>query len=225
MRRMVWSGLKCHQPSRTSAVQPLPLPLDLAWGRMRTGQLGRGHWARAHAQAPVQGQGCCGLVRQVGSRCLWRIGWRPLFLRAPASRPASAWSGLHTPPPPGSFSVKQRCGQDHGWLATLCPSAQRDLTIPPVGPVIERNPARVCSVLHSFPVKFICSGELERESETVSKLMCPSGSCLSPHSGCTASALWETPRAWPCRNPLDTPSGQLPLSIFHHHLKLLGESG
>lgn len=22
--------------------------------------------------------------------------------------------------------------------------------------------------------------------------MCPSGSCLSPHSGCTASALWET---------------------------------
>ena len=26
-------------------------------------------------------------------------------------------------------------------------------------------------------------------------------------------------------NPLDTHSGQLPLSVFHHHLKLLEESG
>ena len=123
------------------------------------------------------------------------IGWRPLFLRAPSSRPASAWSGLHMPPPPGGFSVKQRCGQDHGWLVTLCPLAQGNLTTPPIGPVIERNPARVCSVLHIFPVKFICSGDLERESVGYVSFWLIFKSPLRIHSFCALGDL----RAWPYR--------------------------
>ena len=113
-----------------------------------------------------------------------------LFLRAPSSRPASAWSGLHMPPPPGGFSVKQRCGQDHGWLVTLCPLAQGNLTTPPIGPVIERNPARVCSVLHIFPVKFICSGDLERESVGYVSFWLIFKSPLRIHSFCALRPLW-----------------------------------
>ena len=47
---------------------------------------------------------------------------------------------------------------------SLVPFNPGDLTIPPIGPVTERNAARVCSVLYIFPVKFIGLGELERES-------------------------------------------------------------
>ena len=94
------------------------------------------------------------------------IGWRPLFLGAPASRPAAGWPGLHTPPPPGGFSAKQSCpgGVGKTMCQSLVPFNPGDFTIPPIGPVTERNAARVCSVLYIFPVKFIGLGELERES-------------------------------------------------------------
>lgn len=121
-----------------------PFLWTLLGGRMRTGQLGQGHWARVHAQAPVQGQGCCGLVRQVrGADVSGGDRVEALFLRLLTPSDQLLLGQVSTCTSTGNFSVKQGVGQDHGWLATLCTSAQRDLTIPPVGPVIERNPAGV----------------------------------------------------------------------------------
>ena len=74
---VAWSAISLPEPLLSSLC---PFLWTLLGGRMRTGQLGQGHWAWVYAQAPVQGQGCCGLVRQVGSRCLWRgSGGGPCF--------------------------------------------------------------------------------------------------------------------------------------------------
>lgn len=72
VRMIVWGGLKCHQHSRASTVQPLLLPLDLAWGKGRgwtvgAEPLGRGSWPGASPRA-----GLLWACESGGSSCLWR---------------------------------------------------------------------------------------------------------------------------------------------------------
>lgn len=154
MRRMAQGGLKCHQPSRASAVQPLPFLWTLFGGRTRTRQLGQGQWGRVHGRAPIRGQGCCGLVRQVGSRCLWRgSDGGPCFseLLHQGQLLVGQVSTCHLHPGASLPSKAVWEVWARPWLAShLCPSTPGDLTILPVGPVTERNPARVCSVFIFF---------------------------------------------------------------------------
>ena len=78
-RMMAWGGLKCHQHSWASTVQPLLLPLDLAWEQGRgwtvgAETLGRGSWPGAYPRAGL----LWGLWDWWDLVSLEGIGWRPL---------------------------------------------------------------------------------------------------------------------------------------------------
>lgn len=200
MRRMAQGGLKSLSLPEPLLSSLCPSLWTLLGGRTRTRQLGQGQWGWLHGRAPVRGQGCCGLVRLVGSRCLWRgSGGGPCFSELLHQDQLLVGQistcHLHLGASLPSRAVREVWARP--WLAShLCPSTQGDLTIPPIGPVTESNLARVCSVLYIFPVKFIGSGELERESvaQTVS-FWHMFKSPLRIHSFCALRDL----RAWSYR--------------------------
>lgn len=110
VRMMARGGLKCHQHSRASTVQPLLLPLDLAWGKSRgwtvgAEPLGRGSWPGASPRA-----GLLWACESGGSSCLWRgLGGGPCPSGLLHQGQLQLGQGPHRPPPPGAFFVKQKC--------------------------------------------------------------------------------------------------------------------
>lgn len=222
---MVWSGLKCHQPFQgLCCPASAPSSGPCLRGRMRTGQLGRGDIGHGFMPRHLsKGRAAVGLWDRWGADVSGGSGGGPCsqkllhpgqLLLGQVSTATSTWellcqakvwarpwlAGHFVPFSPRGTSQSLQLGQ---WLRETRQGCAVSYIVFQSSLYVQgswRGKRRLCLSYVSFWLMF--------KSPQDAQLL---------HSGRLAGMALS--------NPLDTPSEQLPLSIFHHHLKLLGESG